>query len=266
MFFFYVDEAGNPDPHHVPILSGETPLFCLSAIAIHETSWRLLSRDHHRLKQRFFRNEIGSGVPLEYEVKGSELTRPGNRGNRRNHAYLAVILSLCQDYKLPFFSIVIRKNSSSPANATSIYTMSLQYLMERFQDFLDETNDSGLVIVDSRKHHLDLQVARSCLSYIFGNVRGRQFNRLVEAPMFADSRMTSGLQVVDIVGSCIYDDAYYWRCRSIPGALDYSHMRRYRPSLLQREFHSAIKHRGYYTHGFRHISHYQPAATTGLKM
>ena len=254
MFFFYIDESGNPYPHHVPIRSGETPLFCLSAIAIHETSWRLLSRDHHLLKQRFFKNEIGSGIPLEYELKGSDLMRPGNRSNRRNHAFLSAILKLCQHYSLPFFSVIIRKNSSIPANPTSIYTMSLQYLMERFQAFLDENNDNGLVVADSRTHRLDLQVARSYLSYIFGNVQGKHCTRLIEAPMFANSQLTSGLQVVDTVGSCIYADAYYWRCRAIAGALDYSHMRKYRLDFLQSEFHSTIKHRGYYVNGFRHIA------------
>jgi len=255
MFFFYIDESGSPELHHLPILSGETPLFCLTAIAVHETKWRLLSRDYDTLKRRFFHKEIGSDVPLTFEVKGSELSRPSNKNNRRNHAYIKRILELCNQYGLAFFSIILRKGYLQPANRISIYTMSLQYLAERFQAFLEENNDNGLMIIDSRKHKLDLEVANSYLSYIFGNVNGRQCDRMIEAPMFTDSRLTAGLQVADVVGSCVYSEAYYWRCRSLLGALDYSHMRQYRPYLRQREFHSQMKHHGFYKHGYRYITH-----------
>lgn len=255
VFFFYIDESGSPELHHLPILSGETPLFCLTAIAVHETRWRLLGSNYLTLKQRFFKNEIGSDVPLAFEVKGSELSRPSNKDNRRNHAYIKRILELCDQYELAFFSIILQKGPLHPASRTSIYTMSLQYLAERFQAFLVEQDDTGLMIVDSRKHTLDLEVANSYLSYIFGNVNGKQCDRMIEAPMFTDSRLTTGLQIVDTVGSCIYSDSYYWRCRSLSGALDYSHMRQYRPFLKQREFHSQMKHHGYPKHGYRFIKH-----------
>lgn len=255
MFFFYIDESGNPEPYHSPILSGETPLFCLTAMAVHETKWRLLSRDYHTLKKRFFWKEIGSDIPLSFEVKGSELTRPSNRDNRRNHAYIKRILELCDHFGFAYFSVIIRKSQLNPADRTSIYTMSLQYLAERFQAFLEENNDNGFMILDSRKHKLDLEVANSYLSYIFGNVNGRQCDRMIEAPMFTDSRLTAGLQILDIIGSCMYCDSYYWRCRFLAGALNYSHMRQYRPYLQQGEFHSQMKHYGFYKHGYRYITH-----------
>jgi hypothetical protein len=134
--------------------------------------------------------------------------------------------------------------------------MSIQYLTERFQIFLDEHNDNGMMIVDSRKHHLDLQVAHSYLSFIFGNANGKQCNRMIEAPMFTDSRLTAGLQIVDIVGSCLFTNEYYQKCRTIPGALDYSHMQQYKVYLNNQQFHSKEKHGGYYKHGFKYIVHH----------
>jgi len=255
MFFFYIDESGSPDRHHVPILVGETPIFVLTSICIHETDWRKIGHDFVMLKQRFFKNEIGSNVPMITEIKGTELSRPGSRSNRRNHAYIKGVLQLCNVYSMPFFSIIIKKDNIHPADKTSIYTMSLQYLVERFQAFLDEHDDNGLMIVDSRVHNIDSQVANSYLSYVFGNVSGRQCNRIIEAPMFADSRLTAGLQIVDIVSSCIYTNQYYLKCRHISGAADYSHMRQYQSYLNNREFHSKFRHNGYLKHGYRYIRH-----------
>lgn len=255
MFFFYIDESGSPELHHVPIAKGETPLFVLTSICIHETDWRGIGHDFVKLKQRFFKNEIGSSIPLTTEIKGSDLSRPGNRNNRRNHAYISSILQLCNRYNISFFSIIIEKDNINPANKTSIYTMSLQYLVERFQAFLDENDDNGIMIVDSRVHNIDLQVANSHLSYVFGNVNGRQCNRIIEAPMFTDSKLTAGLQIVDIVSSCIYTNQYYRRCRSLQGASNYYHMRQYQPYLDNREFHSRFRHNGYFKHGYRYIKH-----------
>ena len=255
MFYFYIDESGNPEGYHIPIQGSETPLFVLTSLCIHETNWRNVTHDLNYLKQRFFKNEIGAEPPHYFEIKGNDLTRPGNRNNRRNHAYLDSILRLCDKYTLPFFSVIIRKDHITPTNKTSLYTMSLQYLVERFQIFLDDNNDNGLMIIDSRVHNIDFQVAQSHLSFVFGNITGKQCNRIIEAPMFTDSRLTAGLQLVDTVSSCIYTDNYYWKCRTIPGAHNYRHMTKYRPYLAGREFHSKFSHSGYMKHGYRYIKH-----------
>ncbi len=255
MFYFYIDESGNPDRYHSPLQAGETPLFTLTALCIHETVWRNVTHDLNYLKQRFYKKEIGAKVPHYFEVKGNELTRPGGRNNRRNHAYLDSVLRLCDKYLFPFFSVIIRKSYLAPADKTSIYTMSLQYLVERFQYFLEENDDNGLMVVDSRVHNIDFQVAKSHLSFVFGNITGRQCNRIIEAPMFTDSRLTAGLQLVDIVSSCIYTDNYYWKCRTFLGAHNYYHMTKYRPYLKNREFHSRLPHGGYKKHGYRYITH-----------
>jgi len=88
MFYFYIDESGNPDNYHVPLLPSETPLFVLTSLCIHETNWRNVIHDINYLKQRYYKREIGADIPYYYEVKGNDLTRPGNRNNKRNHAYL----------------------------------------------------------------------------------------------------------------------------------------------------------------------------------
>jgi len=165
------------------------------------------------------------------------------------------VLRLCDKYSLPFFSIIIRKDHMAPVNRTSLYTMSLQYLVERFQAFLDESNDNGLMVVDARVHNIDFQVAKSHLSFVFGNITGKQCDRIIEAPMFTDSRLSAGLQLVDNVSSCIYSTNYYWKCRNIPGAHNYSHMTKYRPYLVSREFHSKFRHNGFLRRGYRYIKH-----------
>lgn len=255
MYFFYIDESGSPEQHHSPLVSGETPIFCLSSICIREDDWRSLDRDYLKLKNRFFSYEIGTNRPEYFEVKGSELTRPGNRSNRRNQQFIKQVLNLSTNYNAKLFSVIFIKDTKKPIPKKSLYTMALQYLCERFQIFLEEREDktNGLMIMDSRMRNIDIEVAKSHMSFIFGHSTGKTCDKILEAPMFADSSLTVGLQITDIISSCIYTNYYQRNCMFIPCALDYSHMLSYWQTLLNLEFKSKQMHDGFIKNGFRII-------------
>lgn len=266
MFFFYVDEAGSPEGHHEPLLSGETPIFTLNSVCINENDWKAFDREYLRRKKRFFSKEIGTGIAEYFEIKGNELTRPGSRENKRGHKFIEQVLQLCKNYNTSLFSITFIKSVSNPTPKTSLYSMALQYLCERFQAFLEENttteNENGVIIIDSRMHNIDLGVAKSHLSFVFGNVTGRTCDKILEAPMFTNSKLTAGLQVVDIVSSCIYTNRYERSRLFIPSILDYSHMEKYWPSLLDLEFRSKEMYGGHPKNGFRVIDFYSKTDIT----
>jgi hypothetical protein len=255
MYFFYVDESGSPEGHHEPLRNGETPIFTLNAIALHKERWRLFGARFLALKQRYYRTEVGTGRPLYHEVKGSSLVAPRNRGSRRNLAFLKDVLRLCDEQNVRAFSIIFLKDNVNPTGKASLYTMALQYLVERFQSFLEEKDEHphGLIIVDSRVHNLDLNVAKSHQSFVFGNEIGRACDRILEAPLFVDSKLTVGVQVADIVGALVYATYYARNCMFVPGALDYSHVASSWPRLDALQFVSQHLYDGYTRRGFRLI-------------
>jgi hypothetical protein len=255
MYFFYVDESGNPEGHHEPLLNGETPLFSLNSLVVKEEFWRDLDRDYHKLKKRFFQQQIGTREAQYWEIKGNELTGHHNRDNRRNHAFIEAVLNLCVKYNGKLFSIIFIKNSINPTNKTSLYTMVLQYLVERFQSYLEEptSNDKGIIIIDSRIHNLNLDVAKSHLSFVFGHNTGKSCDRIIEAPMFADSRLSAGLQITDIVGSCIFTNFYHRNSMFVTGAIDYSHMAMYWEKIDAIQYKGTILLDGHIKNGFRVI-------------
>lgn len=253
MYFFYIDESGSPERHHEPLLNGETPIFSLNSLCIRNDAWRELDREFLALKNRFFRSEIGNQRPEYFEIKGSELTRPGNRENRRGHQFVKQVLALCSKHNAALFSIVFVKDAAKPTSKQSLYTMALQYRCERFQVFLEESPDhtNSILILDSRMHNVDLEVAKSHMSFIFGHETGKTCDKILEAPMFANSVLTVGLQIVDIIGSCIYSNFYQRNCIFIKGALDYSHMAIYWPQLDTLQFKSKKLYEGHNRNGFR---------------
>lgn len=102
--------------------------------------------------------------------------------------------------------------------------MALQYLVERVNCFLQETSEGlttgfqaqhsqGVLIADTRQNNLDLNVAVSHLSFIFGNPIGLTCLRVIEAPTFTFSQLSVGLQLTDIFAACMYV------CQNLPEAL-----------------------------------------------
>ena len=63
VILFYVDESGDTNPHHEPLLDGETPLFCLSAVALPADRWRDYDRSVFALKRTYFRAEMAASIP-----------------------------------------------------------------------------------------------------------------------------------------------------------------------------------------------------------
>ena len=255
MYFFYIDETGGVTRHHEPLKNGETPIFCLNALAIHKSDWRRLDRQYLYLKRDFFKSEIGTRRAEYFEVKGNYLLAPGHRHNRRNAEFLRRTLRLCDGLGAQAFSIAIMKNAASPATPKVLYSLALQYLVERLHLFLDSCSGdpNGILIVDSRTRELDAHVARSHLSYVFGHPTGRGFHRILEAPLFADSRLTVGLQIADIIGSGIYANQVFRRCSGVPGVADYSHSPAYWPLLNAIQFRSPPSRTGTVTYGYRAI-------------
>jgi hypothetical protein len=224
MILFYVDEAGNPGPHNEPLFDGQTPLFCLSAVAVDAARWRDLDRSLLALKRTYYAQEMRRfaadtpGMRSEhFEVKGNYLLKPSNAKLYRNRVFTSKVLEVLTDYGARLFAAVWRKHCNRPNAPDSIYNHSLQVLAERFHYHCSAVGQRGIMIIDSRTKGLDFGVAAGHLSFLFGHPLGRTYTTLVEAPLFVNSQLSAGVQFADIVGSCIYGHYYRHRCHGIAG-------------------------------------------------
>jgi hypothetical protein len=94
------------------------------------------------------------------------------------------------------------------------------------------------------------------MTYIFGNEQGRQLKRLQEAPLFADSTVTAGIQMADIIAPLMYANTYHLQLSpgGLPrgcGYLKYTHVERYWTHLQKLKFQSQGLYQGYRKNGFR---------------
>ncbi len=276
MWALYLDESGSTDPHGIPLAAHETPVFTVAGVALPLKHWREYDRSYLALKCNFFDNEIdkSSKSAPQWEFKGNRAIAPRNADSNRIKNFCYKVLDLVGDFEGKIFSVTYLKNPDNPTPGRMMYTLALQVLAESFDIFLREKSsaDRGLIILDSRTAHLkkggglDYAVAHSYLSFIFGNDQGRQLKRLREAPLFADSALTSGIQIADVVAALMYANSYCYhiapsgRDESM-GYLNYTPCRRYWNLLSELRFRSTNKYEGFTRYGVRVFDH-RPAPST----
>jgi hypothetical protein len=265
----YVDESGDPRKHNIPLTGSQTPLFILTGLALPLNDWRNIDRELLFLKNKL--NHKLSPIKIiktskrseHCEFKGNKLCAYRNKDSKVRHQYLNSIFEMVNRYEGKLFCTTVIKNPNTPAPPTSIYTFSLQYLVERFSIYLLEHSEfeNGIIIADSTKT-FNKEVAESHMSYIFGTNHGRSLINICEAPLFADSYLTAGLQIVDNLSSVLYSNYYHRNCNNIAGGHSYEHMTKYWDKIDSLQFKSRKKYidnfesdKGYPKYGFRVIDH-----------
>lgn len=203
----YVDEAGctgalpNATSQIQPTLS--LIGFFIDYSKLHELTKRLIE-----LKQRFFPNlapvtttYMGWILP---EIKGGDLRRDAcataRNSRRAAFTYLSEIMKLCKECDAKIAGRAWVKGIGVPLNGVSVYTYSIQSIYNDFQQYLTTSDDVGVVIVDSRLKHLNVQVAHSVFTQKFKST-GDTYDRIIELPAFSHSDNHAGLQVADTICS-----------------------------------------------------------------
>ena len=264
----YLDETGSTERHVLPVAIGNTPAFTLGGVILPLDKWREYDRAYLYLKRDFFRAEIDRSkkTDIAWEIKGTDLFAPRNAASERNKVFAYKVLDLIKAFGGRVIGVTFLKSVSEPMSKTSIYTKGLQIIAERYDIYLREQNSSGIMIIDSRMAHtrkgsgLDYTVATSYLSFIFGNKEGQQLKRIIEGPIFADSGLTAGLQIADIVSGMIYTTTYAHKLApqgadTARGFLDYTHATKFSNPLRDVTFVSKNKYGSQTIFGLRILDH-----------
>jgi hypothetical protein len=242
---FYVDESGSTHRFDLPIANGQTPIFTLTGLAMPLIQWRKYDRHFNGIKAKFFPEILAAkGRKENIEIKGSEIVSPRNRDSKRRWDFLAATIRLVNCYDGKLFAVTFLKSHEKPISSKSLYTHAFQILLERFHDYLInhfKEPHQGIIICDSRSgtfrgNGLDKDVAKSHQTYIFGHSVGKTLINIKEAPLFADSKLTIGIQLADIMSAAVYSNHYHYYVRNLPGAMDYSHCQKIWPKIYALQY------------------------------
>lgn len=170
-----------------------------------------LTREFIKLKARFYprlvnnsSHRLGRILP---EIKGADIRRSLRKGSRRRNrrqaiGFLDAFVDLLQYHDAKIFGRTWIKEVGGNCADRAIYTFSVQAICEDFQNLLESTGDTGLVIADSRSPAPNAAVAHSVFTQKF-KTDGDRYPRLLEMPTFGHSQNHAGLQVADLLCSAL---------------------------------------------------------------
>ena len=223
MFICYVDESGCTG--HLPSATSEIqPLFATLGMIVDQSKIHDLSLKFIYLKRQFFPNAVlwDNRPPRQFldwvlvERKGSDLRRSiaEETTRKRRHAlqFADKTLSLIEEAGVKLIGRVWIKGVGQPFAGHSVYTSSIQHLCRYFNNYLDQHNEYGLLVADSRAKDKNAKVAHSVFTQRFSS-GGNPYSRLVELPVFGHSENHIGIQVCDLICSgIIYPIAIHSFC------------------------------------------------------
>ena len=101
-------------------------------------------------------------------------------------------------------------------HASRVWPLTLVYLFERYCYFLDEQNETGLLVMDQVEKSLDRKFGQRIANYFERTGPGRdRSKRLVPVPLFVTSDMNYLIQMADL---CLY--AMNWGLRLSDRGMD----------------------------------------------
>jgi hypothetical protein len=180
MFLLFLDESGEP----------ASVDFVLGGVAIAGDRW-------HELRARWVKASRIGGRSREAEVKWSRVRTAGGLAVR--------LLDLLVECGATAFAAQLRPHEGRRVapelfeSGEDTYATALMFLAERFQRFLREHDDYGVIVLDHREGTQDDRLRR-----FFRRLadRGTPFvtlDRIVDPIMLSPSHHTLGIQAADLV-------------------------------------------------------------------
>ncbi len=212
----YIDESGCTGslPHAT---SNVQPVLVVSGLFLDRDRLADITRDFLALKARLFPKYKPASKTttrshhldrMLQEVKGAEVRKHAAASSRRKsrHAIglLDQLVRLLVRYDARFVSRVWIKPIGGDFRGASRYPLSIQDICSSFQNYLEQINDSGIVVADSRFPAQNRNVAHSIFTQKF-QLAGDPYHRIAEMPTFGDSQNHAGLQICDLLTSAVIE-------------------------------------------------------------
>jgi hypothetical protein len=209
MKIMFIDETGD---HNLTKIDPQYPIFSLNGVIFEKDYYYTeATKIFHEFKKKYFQSidiilrsyDIRHQNPPFHILFNEEL--------RKN--FFNDLNNLVQNLKYTIISVNIRKHNFKNAkdNFKKIdnnpYTVSINFIIERFIMFLDNNNDNGLINIESRGEHYDKSLYRSYMNYFYNGTSQISSKRIQEKILnfaFYNKQINiNGLQLADLISTTL---------------------------------------------------------------
>lgn len=227
MYLMYIDESGDT----ISLSNKGKRNLVLTGCIIHEEKKLEIEKKLRVIKNGYYYNpdtEIKSNF-LRYANPDITLNSPIKLNDRKKYDQLEKdIASFLKEIDVNNISVVINKAEYWEKHPTeNPYHSAYTLLLERFQEFLEESNSLGICIIDPREGQVEKSFIGTDLDQIHHHLRwdeglGKKCPNIIERVLFATSDRTVGIQIADLYCYPVFhvyeynkNKDNYWRFKDI---------------------------------------------------
>jgi len=190
---FFVDESYKQSNHH-------NPKTTLAGVMVREEAMRSLDTDLFNLKKRFLKIE----EPWEKELKGRKLLSRRDIESPRNREFVEELLSVCRLHGVVPFAVV-QDGRATLVGQPDLLPWLYRGILWRADTYLRENYPErmAVVIFDRIDRETSKKIAISFNNFMFKHRWGQGYTNVMVTPLFANSEITPGLQIADVVAYCV---------------------------------------------------------------
>ena len=188
----FIDESGKPHPHDATL----KPVLC--CVCIKESDIREITQKVYALKNRYF----GSND----EIKSTELiSRRTIKNNvKKNIGFVNDFVDIACSYDIKVFSIIMKRPTEAMTISPNHLPKQYHLLLKRVEYFCENYgHDKAMLIFDNVNPTEDARVALGINNFLYKSSLGRQFDRILEMPLFVNSSITPAIQIADFFAGII---------------------------------------------------------------
>lgn len=188
--FSFIDISGD-------ISSQDENYIVVAGVSVHRQEILSLANTFHSLKRDLLNNEA-------LEIKATDFINKNTLTNKNlnKSKFIDKVLSdIIPVYKIS--AVVIKNKPIVKKFKSGKLPYHYILLMQRINEIAEMQSKHALIIFDNEARTVDRWTAIAFNNYLFRSERGKQLDRIIEMPIFADSAMTPGLQIADIVAGII---------------------------------------------------------------
>ena len=188
----FVDESGKPHPNDATL----KPILC--CVCIKEDDIRDLTKKIFALKGNIFGTND--------EIKSTTLIsrRTIRKDVKKNIDFVNQFVDIACGYDIKVFAVIMNRPSVPQVISPDVLPKQYHLLLKRVEYLCENHNYSKATLVfDNVSPHDDEIIALGIANFLFKSKLGKQFNKILEMPLFVNSSITPAIQVADFFAGII---------------------------------------------------------------
>lgn len=189
----FIDESGHPRP------TDSTKRPVLLAACIKETDIRQINRYIYKTKLDIFEKS-------DVEIKATNLINKKTLTQKysKNKEFVDKIMSIIPQFNVKIFAVIMEKPDFNPYIKDGILPKQYFYMLKRIELFCQNHNyPMSMVIFDEQDRNEDKKISIAFNNFLYQSSLGKTFEKILEVPLFANSQITNGIQLADLMAGIV---------------------------------------------------------------